>query len=47
MRQRHLIYKIIDVVGFANKQVGAEPTPSIHILHKDEDGEVRKDIWNY
>ena len=47
MRQPHLIERIVDAVGFTDKQVGSKPTPSTHVLRKDEDGAVRKENWNY
>ena len=47
MRQPHLVERMIDAVGFADKQVGSKPTPSTHALRKDEDSAVRKDNWNY
>lgn len=46
LRQPHLIERIIETVGFHNKQVHSKPTPSTNILHRDEDGEDRKEDWN-
>ena len=47
MRKPHLIDRIVDAVGFINKQEGAKPTPLTHILCEDKDEEVRKESWNY
>ena len=47
LRQPHLMERIIAAVGFEDKQVCCKPTPSTGMLHKDEDGQDRKDNWNY
>ena len=43
LRQPLLIERIIAAVGFVDKQVSPKPTPSTGMLHKDEDGQDRKD----
>ena len=43
LRQPLLIERIIKAVGFEDKQVYCKPTLLIGILHKDEDGQDRKD----
>ena len=40
--QPHCVDRIVSVVGFEDKAAWSKPTPSTWILHKDEDGEERK-----
>ena len=47
MQQPHLIERIIDGVGFGGKNMHSKPTPSTDMLHKNENGENRKDEWSY
>ena len=47
LRQPHLMERIIAAVGFEDKQMYCKLTPSTGTLHKDEDGQDRKDNWNY
>ena len=47
MTQPLLIIRLIEAVRFDKVTMNSKPAPFTHILHKDENGEKRKDGWNY
>ena len=47
MTQPLLIKRILDTLNFSKVTMNSKPTPSIYVLHKDKNGEARKNLWNY
>ena len=46
MTQPMLILRVIEAVGFNKVGANSKSAPSTHVLHKNENGEERKDAWS-